>query len=146
MCEIVREAKKRCGPDFTVTCLINIREYNHPKATTIPEGVQFAKLLQDAGADAIQCRAHIYGHREGLLQPDRLLYPEAPKWLYKDLKDLDWSRKGHGAIVPLVEAVKKVVSVPAFCSCRLDPELGEKFLREGKLDFVAHGQAPAGRP
>ena len=137
MCEIVREAKKRCGPDFTVTCLINIREYNHPKATTIAEGVQFAKLLQDAGAAAIQCRAHIYGHREGLLQPDRLLYPEAPKWLYTDLKDLDWSRKGHGATVPLVEAVKKVISIPAFCSCRLNPELGEKFLREGRLDYVA---------
>lgn len=136
MCEIVRETKKRCGPDFTVTCLINIREYNHPRATTIPEGVGLAKLLQEAGADAIQCRAHIYGHREGLLQPDRLLYPEAPKWLYTDLKELDWSRKGHGAIVPLAVAVKKEVSVPVFCAGRLDPELGEKFLREGKMDFV----------
>ncbi len=136
MCEIVREAKKRCGPEFTITCLINIREYNHPRATTTAEGVQFAKLLQDAGAAAIQCRAHIYGHREGLLHPDRLLYPEKPKWLYTDLKDLDWSRKGHGAIVPLAVAVKKVVTVPVFCSCRLNPELGEKYLREGKLDFV----------
>lgn len=136
MCEIVREAKKRCGPDFTITCLINIREYNHPKATTIQEGVQFAKLLQDAGAAAIQCRAHIYGHREGLLQPDRLLYPEKPKWLYTDLKDLDWSREGAGAIVPLAVAVKKEVTIPVWCSCRLDPDLGEKFLREGKLDFV----------
>ena len=137
MCEIVREAKKRCGKDFTVTCLINIAEYNHPKATTIPEGVQFARLLQDAGADAIQCRAHIYGHREGLLHPDRLYYPEAPKWLYRDLKDLDWSRKGDGAIVPLATAVKKAVSIPVFCACRFNPELGEQFLREGKLDFIA---------
>jgi 2,4-dienoyl-CoA reductase (NADPH2) len=137
MCDIVQETKKRMGPDFTVTCLINIAEYNHPEGTTIPEGVQLAKILQQAGADAIQCRAHIYGHREGLLQPDRLLYPEAPKWLYTELKDLDWSRKGHGAIIPLAEAVKKEVSVPVFCACRLNPELGEKFLREGKLDFVA---------
>jgi 2,4-dienoyl-CoA reductase (NADPH2) len=136
MCEIVSEAKKRCGPDFTVTCLINIREYNHPRATTTAEGVEFARLLQDAGAAAIQCRAHIYGHREGLLQPDRLFYPEAPKWLYTDLKELDWSRKGAGATVPLIEAVKKVVSIPAFGSGRLDPILGEKLLRQGKVDFV----------
>ena len=136
MSEIVRETKKRCGPDFTVTCLINIREYNHEKATTTAEGVGFAKLLQDAGADAIQCRVHIYGHREGLLHPDRLLYPEAPKWLYTDLKDLDWSHKGHGGIMPFAAAVKKEVTVPVFAACRLDPVLGEKFLREGKIDFV----------
>jgi 2,4-dienoyl-CoA reductase (NADPH2) len=136
MSEVIRETKRRCGPDFTVTCLMNIREYNHPRATTMEEGVAMAKIVQDAGADAIQCRAHIYGHREGLLQPDRLLYPEAPKWLYTDLKELDWSRKGHGATVPLAVAVKKVVTVPVFCAARMNPALGEQFLREGKLDFV----------
>ena len=39
---------------------------------------------------------------------------------------MDWSRKGKGAAVPLAEAVKKQVSIPVFCSCRLDPALGEK--------------------
>jgi 2,4-dienoyl-CoA reductase (NADPH2) len=134
--EIIQEAKRRCGPDFTVTCLINIREYNHPKATTMEEGLEFAKLMEKAGAAAIQCRAHIYGHREGLLQPDRLLYPEAPKWLFTDLKDLDWSKKGHGAVWPLTAAVKKVVKIPTWVSGRLNPEMGEKFLREGKMDFI----------
>jgi 2,4-dienoyl-CoA reductase (NADPH2) len=136
MSEIVRETKKRCGPDFTVTCLLNIREFNHPRATTIDEGVGLARLLQQAGADAIQCRAHIYGHREGLLHPDRLLYPEEPKWLHTEVKELDWSHKGRGAIVPLAAAVKKEVTVPVYCAGRLDAELGEKFLREGKIDFV----------
>ncbi len=130
--EIIKETKRRCGPDFTVTALINIREYNHPEATTMEEGVQLAKLLEKAGADAIQCRAHIYGHREGLLQPDRLLYPEEPKWLRTTCGDLDWSMKGHGAIWPLTAAVKKVVTVPVFASGRLNPEMGEQFLREGE--------------
>lgn len=134
MCDIVGEIKKRIGKDFPVTCLINIAEYGHEKATTVEEGVQFAKFLQDAGADAIQCRAHGYGHRGGLIQPDRILYPEPPEWLPKDM---DWSRKGKGATVPLAEAVKKVVSIPVFCSCRLDPMLGEEFLRQGRLDFVS---------
>jgi 2,4-dienoyl-CoA reductase (NADPH2) len=49
---------------------------------------------------------------------------------------LDWSRNGKGALVPLVEAVKKVVKVPVFCACRLDPVIGEEYLRKGKLDFV----------
>jgi 2,4-dienoyl-CoA reductase (NADPH2) len=134
MCDIVREIKKRLGSDFPVICLINIAEYGHEKATKVEEGVQFARFLQDAGADAIQCRAHGYGHRGGLIQPDRILYPESPEWLPKDM---DWSRQGKGATVPLAEAVKKLVSVPVFCSCRLDPVLGEEFLRQGRIDFVS---------
>jgi 2,4-dienoyl-CoA reductase (NADPH2) len=133
MCDIVGEIRKRTGPDFAVTVLINIAEYGHEKATTIAEGVGFARLLQDAGADAVQVRAHAYGNRSGLIQPDRFCYPEPSKSLPKDL---DWSRRGTGALVPLTEAVKKVVSVPVFCACRLEPVLGEKLLHEGKVDFV----------
>lgn len=133
MCDIVRTVKNRLGPDFTVTVLFNVAEYGHEKGTTIEEGMGFARLLQKAGADAIQVRAHAYGNQRGLLQPDRLFYPEPPKSLPEDL---DWSQKGVGAIVPLAEAVKKVVSIPVFCSCRLDPILGEKLLMEGKLDFI----------
>ena len=133
MCDIVREIKKRLGPDFPVTGLINIVEYRHPKGTTIEEGVQLARYLAEAGADAIQCRAHSYHHRDGLIQPEKMFYPEPPDDLPKDL---DWSRKGKGALVPLTEAVKKVVKVPVFCACRLDPVIGEEYLRQGKLDFV----------
>lgn len=134
MSDIVREIKKRIGKDFPVVCLINIAEYGHEKATTVEEGAQFARILEDAGADAIQCRAHGYGHRGGLIQPDRILYPEPPELLPKDM---DWSRNGKGATVPLAEAVKKLVSIPVFCSCRLDPVLGEEFLQRGRLDFVS---------
>ncbi|MHB8104851.1 MAG: FAD-dependent oxidoreductase, partial [Dehalococcoidales bacterium] len=133
MCDIVREIKKRLGQDFPVTCLINIVEYRHPKGTTIEEGVQIAKYLAEAGVDAIQCRAHSYHHRDGLIQPEKMFYPEPPDDLPKDL---DWSRKGKGALVPLTAAVKKVVKVPVFCACRLDPVIGEEYLRAGKLDFV----------
>ncbi len=106
MNRIIGDTKKSLGPDFAVTALINIAEYGHDKATPIEEGVQFARLAGEAGADAIQVRAHGYGHRGGLLQPDRLFYPEFPKPLPKDL---DWSHRGVGAIIPLAKAVKKVV-------------------------------------
>jgi 2,4-dienoyl-CoA reductase (NADPH2) len=133
MCDIIREIKRRLGGDYPVTCLINIVEYGHPKATTIPEGVEFARLAAEAGADAIQCRAHSYHHRDGLIQPEKMFFPEPPEHLPPGL---DWSRKGKGAFIPLTEAVKKVVKVPVFAACRMDPFLGEQFLREGKLDFV----------
>ena len=130
---IIIDTKKQLGHDFAVTALINIAEYGHEKATTFEEGVQFARLAAEAGADAIQVRAHGYGHRGGLLQPDRLFYPEFPKPLPKDL---DWSHRGVGAIIPLAQAVKKVVSVPVIAACRLDPVLGEKLLQQGDIDFV----------
>ena len=81
--------------------------------------------------------AHIYGHREGLLQPDRLYYPEPSKLVFGLLKDLDWSRKGHGATSALSIAVKKAgVKVPVYAAGRLSPQLGEQFLREGRMDFI----------
>ncbi len=133
ICDVVREAKKRIGKDFAISVLYNVAEYGHPKATTLEEGVQFAKYLEAAGADIINCRAHDYFHRDGILHPDKFVYPEAPPNLPKDL---DWSDNGKGAIVPLATAVKKVVSIPVFCSGRLDPAMGEKLLTEGKMDFV----------
>jgi len=133
MCDVVREAKRRVGKDFAISCLYNVAEYGHKDGTTFEEGVQFAKFLEAAGADAIHVRAHDYRHRDGMLQPDRFVYPEP----LPDLpKDLDWSQQGRGAWVPLAAAVKKTVSVPVFCAGRLDPVMGENLLRQGKLDFV----------
>jgi 2,4-dienoyl-CoA reductase (NADPH2) len=61
------------------------------------------------------------------------MYPELPP---NPPKDLDWSKGGKGAWVPLAAAVKKTVSVPVFCAGRLDPVIGEELLKEGKLDYV----------
>ena len=130
---IVKEAKRRCGTGFAVHALLNVVEYNHPLATTLDEGAEMARLVAEV-ADGINCRAERYGHRGGLLQPDRILYPEPPDDLPAGL---DWSRAGRGATVPLVEAVKrKGVTVPVWTACRLDAEMGEEYLRQGSLDFV----------
>jgi 2,4-dienoyl-CoA reductase (NADPH2) len=129
----IEEAKKRTGPNFAVHTLFNIAEYNHPLATTIEEGAEMAKLVAEV-ADGINCRAERFGHRGGLLQPDRILFPEAPHDLPEDL---DWSREGKGATVPLVEAVKrKGVKIPLWTACRFDPVLGEEYLQKGSSDFI----------
>ena len=113
--------------------LFNIAEYNHPLAISVEEGAGMAVLVGEV-ADGINCRAERYGHRGGLLQPDRLFYPEPPVDLPADL---DWSRRGVGATVPLVEACKRAgVKVPVWTACRLDQDLGEELLQRGSLDFV----------
>ncbi len=129
----IEESKRRCGPNFAVHTLFNIVEYGHPLATTIEEGAEMAKLVAEV-ADGINCRAERYGHRGGLLQPDRILFPEPPDDLPAGL---DWSRKGKGATVPLVQAVKaKGVKIPVWTACRLDQDNGEEYLQKGSLDFV----------
>lgn len=131
--QIIAETKRRCGPGFAVHTLFNIAEYNHPRAITVEEGAGMAVLVGEV-ADGINCRAERYGHRGGLLQPDRLFYPEPPVDLPPDL---DWSRRGVGATVPLVEACKRAgVTVPVWTACRLDQDLGEELLQRGSLDFV----------
>ncbi len=130
---IIMEIKRRCGPGFGVHAIINAAEYNHPLGTTLEEGAEMAKLIAEV-ADGINVRAERYGHRGGVLQPDRLMYPEPP---FDLPKDLDWSRRGDGATIPLAEAVKaKGVKVPVWTACRLDAELGEMYLRKGSIDFV----------
>ncbi len=130
---IITEAKRRCGPGFAVHALINAAEYNHPLATSLDEGAEMAKLICEV-ADGLNVRGERYGHRGGVLQPDRLMYPEPP---FDLPADLDWSRRGDGATVPLVEAVKrKGVKVPVWTAARIDAEMGEEYLRKGSLDFV----------
>ncbi len=131
---IITETKRICGPDFAVHVLMNAAEYNHPLATTLDEGAEMAKLVATV-ADGINLRSERYGHRGGLQQPDRILYPEPPDDLPADL---DWSRRGHGATMPLVEAVRrKGVTIPLWSASRLNPDLGEEYLRKGTIDFVA---------
>lgn len=134
MCSIIREVKRVCGADYPVGALFNAVEYGLEKRTTLSDAREFARLAQDAGADAIQVRAAGYGPFSGILHPDRFYYPELPDEL--KVEELDWNRERKGVTVPLGAAMKEVVSIPVFLAGRLDPQLGETLLREKKLDFI----------
>ncbi len=131
---IVEGVKERSHGKFAVTVLMDIAEYRIANGSTMQEGVELAKAVADGGADGINCRAHRYGHRGGLMQPDKLMYPEPEDDLPPEM---DWSHGGYGASVPFCVAVKqKVKNIPIWTACHLDPSLGEEYLRKGSLDFV----------
>jgi len=134
LCNVIREIKKRCGQDFAVDTLINGAEYGLKDGITLEEAKRTAQLLQEAGADAIHVRTEGYGNLSDMLHSDRFFYPELPRELI--VEGLDYSRKGRGMWVPLGAAVKKGVSIPVFVAGRLDSELGEEVLRQGKVDFI----------
>jgi 2,4-dienoyl-CoA reductase (NADPH2) len=136
MIEVIQGVKKRCGLDYPVEVLINATELGLPKGigTTFEESKQFAKMIQAAGADLLQLRNSGFGPYSGDLHTDQFFYPELPKEIM--VPELDWTRHGKAINVPLATMFKQVVTIPVYVASRLDAELGEQFLREGKLDFV----------
>jgi NADPH-dependent 2,4-dienoyl-CoA reductase/sulfur reductase-like enzyme len=49
--------------------------------------------------------------------------------------------QGPAPYLDMVEQVKKVVNVPVIAAASISPEIGEKAIRAGKLDFVSMGRA-----
>ncbi len=132
--EIIQAIKKRVGQDFVVTVNFNAAEYGIENATTLEEGLGFARLIEAAGADAILGRAHGYQDVSmDIIWPERIFIPEAPDPLPKDCY---WKEYGAGAFTPIAAAIKKVVRVPLLLSGRIYPELGEHILRQGQADFI----------
>jgi 2,4-dienoyl-CoA reductase (NADPH2) len=140
--QTIKEIKKRLGQDFPVSVIINGIEIGRyigvpdDRCLTVQDSQGIAKLLQEAGADAIQVRSHWMGYHVGAYLPDALFYPEPPVPLKDFPKGYDWRGHGVGANLLLAEGIKKMVSIPVIAVGRLDPDLGEKSIREGKADFI----------
>ncbi len=134
--EIIRETKKRAGQDFPVMVIINGVEVGGDDDRAYEEGQELARMLEEAGADALHVRFYWLGLDLASMHPESLFYPEPLIPLKSFPRELDWSHKGAGASVPVAAAIKKAVSIPVMAVGRLDPELGEVALRQGKADFI----------
>ena len=135
VCEIIAGIKERLGADYPVGVLMNGKESGWPKGCIQPEdALEFAKLFEAAGADYLQVRAFGYGVDPVRQWIENAFYPEKPAALPENL---DWSRGGAGAYLPIAKAIRSQVSIPIFSVGRLGPELGEAAIKDGAVDFVA---------
>jgi 2,4-dienoyl-CoA reductase-like NADH-dependent reductase (Old Yellow Enzyme family)/thioredoxin reductase len=116
--EILQAIKREVGPDFPVWVRLNAQEWGVENGVTIEETKQVVPLLVEAGAQAI----HVSGYGAGSY------ITTAP------ISDTP------GFLVPLAEEVKKLTNVPVIAVGRLDLELGERILEEGKADLIAIGR------
>ena len=116
--EILQAIKREVGPDFPVWVRFNAQEWGVENGITIEETKQMVLLVVEAGAQALHVSA--YGAGSYITTAP---IPDTP-----------------GFLVPLAEEVKKLTKVPVIAVGRLDLELGEKILEEGKADLIAIGR------
>ena len=130
--EIKDAIKKRLGQAVPVGIYINGAEFGIKDGQTVAETQGLARIFEQAGFAYIGVRSYGYGDYYDLHLPDSILFPEPPE----PVPPLDINRRGVGISVPVAAAIKKVVSIPVIHAGKLDAELGEKILAEGKVDFV----------
>ncbi|HIW68563.1 MAG TPA: NAD(P)/FAD-dependent oxidoreductase [Candidatus Dietzia merdigallinarum] len=119
-CEVITAVKERVGDRLAVLVRIAGEEYGQDGGLTLDEAILASQLFEQAGADAIDVtgwgRNPFDNFTDGPL-PDAV-----------------------GAYVDNAAAIKKAVSVPVIGVGRILPEVAEKGIDDGKMDFVAMGR------
>lgn len=130
---ILQAVKQACGKDFPVILRFSLKSFiraerhgilpgeSYPElGRNIEEGLQFAKILTEAGYDALNVDAGSY---------DAWYWAHPP--FFQD----------RGLYLPFAEKVKKVVKVPVLTAGRMGyPQLAADALQEGKCDMVVLGR------
>ncbi len=117
--EVIKAVKEAAGPDFSVWCRINGKEYGVEDGETLEDAKKVAAMAEAAGAAAIHVSAG------GPANPANTTTP-----VFKP-----------AVIADLAAGIKEAVRVPVIAVGRMTPEAGEKLLEEGKADFIAFGRA-----
>lgn len=115
--EVIEAVRGAVGRGYPMWTRLNGREFGIQNGLTLEEGVAIARMAGEAGVDALHISA--WGMGEHATLPSPLV---------------------AGELVPLAEAVKRVVRVPVIAVGRIDVELGERLIREGKADMIAIGR------
>ncbi len=133
--EIIAGIKERCGEDFVIGVRINGQEFGHPKAMTPAEAAEAGTWFERAGAHYISLAGYGYGKAPFQYVPDYWPYPEPDDFMKPYVKQFK-----TGLLVPSAATVKKSVGIPVIAVGRLDEDLGEEILKDGKADLILLGR------
>lgn len=115
--EIIKDVRKKCGPDFPIIYRMSTTELlTNGEGLTIADSRALAKMFEAAGADIIHCSVGNYATL-------RMMLPPAPV--------------PHAFSADYAEEIRKVVSVPVISVGRYnDPFIAETTLEAGKADMI----------
>ena len=114
----VREA---VGPDYPVWIRFDSQEFLMDTGISIEDAVRVAQLGEAAGLDAIHVSAHGDGN-------------------YGRTYSTGHATDIRNCFVDNAAAIKAAVSIPVICPGRIEPEDADRFIAEGKFDFVTMGR------
>lgn len=116
--EVLRSCKQRAGDDFTVWARIDAREFRTPNGITFEDAQRTAELAVEAGADAIDVSAYQDSTSGVAFTEGTLVHQEA-------------------AFADYAAGIRARVGVPVIAVGRIEPEVGDALIRDGKADFIA---------
>ncbi len=119
--EVIRAVRAEVGPDFAVWVKIDSREVGREGGITLEHAKETAKLVEDAGVDAITVSSY-HDTGQGKLHTESNI-PHIPN-----------------TNLPAAAAIKAVVSIPVIASGRVEPEHGDAEIAAGHFDFLAMGR------
>lgn len=134
--DTIRKMKERLGADYPLGMRLNGREWGNENALTVEECVEFAQIFEAEGINYLSISGYGYGENPFRYLPDYWTYPEPDE----DMKEYVKDYKGQGLFVPSAAAIKKAVNIPVAVAGRMDEDLAEELLQEGKVDFIALGR------
>ena len=116
---VIKNIQKAAGDDFPISYRYGL-EHKLEGGRTREEGLEIAKILQEAGVAALHVDAGCY---------ETWHWPHPPEY------------QPPGCMVKMAEQVKKHVEIPVITVGRLGyPELANGVIKDGKADFVAMGR------
>jgi len=111
---IIERIKQELGKDFPVVVKLNVCD-DIEGGVTLDEVLQQAAIMEAAGADAISISSGLEYWTS--LSIPCYAYPEGP-------------------MLPLAEKVKRAVKVPVITAGKISPDLAERIVEDGKVDFI----------
>lgn len=134
--ELIRGLKARLGADYPLGVRMNVREWGVKGALTSAQCVEVAKVLEREGVVYISASGYGYGAAPFRYLPDYFTYPEPDVFMEPYVE----AYKGQGLFVEGAAAIKRAVHIPVAVAGRMDEDLAESLIKEGKVDFVALGR------
>jgi 2,4-dienoyl-CoA reductase-like NADH-dependent reductase (Old Yellow Enzyme family) len=114
--EMIQDIKKQMGPDFVVGYRFSAREFI-PGGLDLPEAIQMAKAIQEAGADYLSVSYGCYGSLTRI-------FP-----------------RGEGAMTEDAAAIQKNVTIPVMAPNFQDPVKAAEAIASGSMALVALSRA-----
>ena len=125
--EITQAVRDRVGPDYPVWAKLDASEFHTDNGITSEEAAYFAQVAEAAGADAITATAN---HDVTIARALTSSYlPHEP-----------------AKLIPYAAQVKAAVGIPVITVGRIDPDVADKAIAQGKFDFMAMGRKQLADP